>query len=154
MLSPFTRLAVALLAVTTTSLPAANPLPITTPPAAPAGLASALPVITTQPVGGAVDLFGTFSLSVEATGAGPLTYQWKLDGTPIEDATAATYFVNGAGSYSVAVTNAAGTTESATAVVQPDDPSIALKPFAIPVDTPTGVFPDLRSWNTLSLIHI
>ncbi|MBK8475766.1 MAG: carbohydrate binding domain-containing protein [Opitutaceae bacterium] len=148
MLSRVTRLAVALLAVSTASLLAANPLPVATPASALAPLTSARPVITAQPAGGAVDLFGTFSLSVEATGAGPLTYQWKLDGTPIEDATAATYFVNGAGSYSVAVTNAAGTTESATAVVQPDDPSIALKPFAIPVDTPTGVFPDLRSWNT------
>ena len=145
--SPTARLVAALVAVTTASLHAAGPILNATPPPAPTAFASARPVITTQPTGGAVDLFGTFTLSVEATGDEPLTYQWKLKGAPIVGATAATYFANGAGSYSVAVSNAAGTTDSATAVVQPDDPSIALKPFAIPIDTPTGVFPDLRSWN-------
>ncbi len=148
MLSSFARLAVALLAVTTAGLHAADPLPVAAPPTAPAALASVRPVITTQPAGGEVDLFGTFTLSVGATGTGPLTYQWKnSDGTPITGATAATYFANGAGSYSVAVSNAAGTTESARAVVQPDDPLVALKPFTIPSTTPAGVFPNLRTWN-------
>lgn len=113
------------------------------------GRAATPPTILSQPTGGAVDLFGTFTLSVEANGTSPLSYQWKKsDGTPIPGATSATYFANGAGSYSVAVSNTAGTTESALAVVQADDPLIALKPFTIPSATPAGVFPDLRSWNS------
>ena len=112
------------------------------------GLAATPPTITTQPTGGAVDLFGTFTLSVEANGTGPLNYQWKnSDGTPIAGATGSSFFTNSAGSFSVAVSNAAGTIESARAVVLPDDPVIALKPFTIPSTTPPGVFPNLRSWN-------
>ena len=123
----------ALLLVLAAALPAASP--------------AAPPVITAQPAGGAVDLFGTFSLSVHASGTEPLAYQWKLDGKPIAGATESNYFANGAGAYSVVVSNAAGTAESAAAVVLPDDPSIALKPFTIPNTTPAGVFPDLRAWN-------
>ncbi len=108
---------------------------------------SAAPSIVAQPVGGKVDLFGTCSLSVQATGAGPLSYQWKLNGNPIPGANASTYFANGSGSYSVAVTNAGGTTESAIAVVRPDDAPRAMKPFEIPITASAGAFPDLRSWN-------
>ena len=64
---------------------------------------AAPPSITAQPTGGAVDLFGTLTLAVEAPGSEPLAYQWKLDGKPIAGATASSYFANGAGSYPVAV---------------------------------------------------
>ncbi len=131
--SRLARLALALVALATVGLHATAP--------------SAPPTIAIPPTGGPVDLFGTFTLSVQATGTEPLSYQWKLNGTPIAGATASSYFANGAGSYSVAVTNSAGTTESAPAVVRPDDPSVALKPFTIPNTTPSGVFPDLRAWN-------
>ncbi len=109
---------------------------------------SGAPAIVTQPRGGQVDVFGTYSLSVNATGTAPLSYQWKLNGNPITGANASTYFANGSGSYSVSVTNASGTTDSTIAVVRSDDAPNAMRPFAIPINTPAGAFPDLRSWNT------
>ncbi len=115
--------------------------------AAPIETSVTRPTIATQPSGGAVDLFGTLALGVEATGPAPLSYQWKCDGKPIAGATGSSYFANAAGSYSVTVSNAGGATESALAVVWPDDPLVALKPFTIPRTTPAGVFPNLRSWN-------
>jgi hypothetical protein len=49
-------------------------------------------------------------------GAG-LSYQWKRNGIPIPGATAQNYLVTAAGRYRVVVTNAAGSSTSAPAVV-------------------------------------
>lgn len=63
-----------------------------------------------------------FTLGITASGPGKLIYQWRLNGTPIPKATAATYAVKkaifaNAGSYSVTVTNSAGSTTSAPRVL-------------------------------------
>jgi hypothetical protein len=77
--------------------------------------------ITAQPASVSPGVGGSAQFSVLATGNGPLTYQWKKNGSNIPGATASTYTLNSVsaqdeGSYSVLVTNLAGTVNSATAL--------------------------------------
>jgi hypothetical protein len=79
-----------------------------------------LPVITTQPASVNVCNNASATLSVVATNAG--TYQWSLNGAPIAGATSSSYFIasaiaSDAGSYTVTVTNAAGSVTSQPATV-------------------------------------
>ncbi|NYF88998.1 hypothetical protein RBB79_05590 [Tunturiibacter empetritectus] len=79
-----------------------------------------LPVITTQPVSVNVCNNASATLSVTATNA--VTYQWSLNGSPIAGATSSSYFIASAiaidaGSYTVTVTNAAGSVTSQAATV-------------------------------------
>lgn len=78
--------------------------------------------ITSQPASATVASDARAALSVAATGGGTLAYQWLFDGVPIAGATSATYTVpsaraSDAGSYSVVVSNAAGSVTSATATL-------------------------------------
>ena len=80
----------------------------------------ALPVIASLTPSQQSNAGGSVTLSVTASGTQPFTYQWRQDGTPVAGATSATYSIpsvgiNQAGSYTVVVTNAGGsTTSSAT----------------------------------------
>lgn len=70
-------------------------------------------VIAVQPVGGTVNEGQSFTFSVQANGAPPLTYQWYLGVNPITDATNASYHIASAasaneGDYHVVVNNPAG----------------------------------------------
>ncbi len=85
------------------------------------------PRITTQPKGITVVPGDSFTLSVQASSAVAVTYQWSKDSNPIPGATSATYSAVGAavantGYYSVAITNSAGnpikTTTSDAVIVQ------------------------------------
>jgi hypothetical protein len=87
------------------------------------GWLAAAPTIVAGPANTAADVGGSFSLQVEASGLGPLAYQWYKDGAAIPGATAASYATvqagaADAGSYRVQVSNANGTTASAPATVQ------------------------------------
>lgn len=96
-----------------------------------AALAVVEPVaITIQPVGGTISGQGTVPLSVTASGTAPLSYQWSKDSTVLLGATDSTFLANSAGTYTVVVTNAAGSVISAPAVVSaaPGAPVIALQP--------------------------
>ena len=80
------------------------------------------PVIISQPISqvGVETLGVTFSVSV--TGNGPLTYQWRRNGTPISGEVAATLTLSNlilanAGSYDVVVTNHIGSSTSSAAVL-------------------------------------
>ncbi len=86
------------------------------------------PVVSAQPTSQNVVVGATASFSVTATGAGPLTYQWRkgsvnlTDGGKISGATTATLNIAGVtdadtGTYSVAVGNAGGSTFSAAVVL-------------------------------------
>src|SRR6185436_1641336 len=73
----------------------------------------------------------TVTLSVVATGTGPLTYQWFRDGQPVPAATTALLTVSATagnvGNYAVAVTGPQGTVVSAPAPVTvrgPGEPEI------------------------------
>ncbi len=67
------------------------------------------------------------TLSVVATGNGPLTFQWKRNDTPIAGATSASYQVTSvvaatAGIYTVTVTGPQGTLTSAPAIITVEPP--------------------------------
>jgi hypothetical protein len=85
-------------------------------------LAEVQPAITQQPVGGNVLAGQNATFSVTATGTGPVTYQWRFNGTNLPGATNASFTLanattNSAGAYDVLVTHAFGTATSSPAVI-------------------------------------
>jgi hypothetical protein len=80
------------------------------------------PSIASQPSGGAVWEGSNFVFSVAATGTPPLAYQWQSHGTNIPGATESTCLLSNlkcgqSGSYSVIVSNIAGTDASTGALL-------------------------------------
>jgi hypothetical protein len=80
------------------------------------------PAIMQEPQGETVAEGATVTLTVTASGTQPLSYQWDLNGTNIVGATSSAYIKSGtqaadAGSYTVVITNAAGSTSSIPAIV-------------------------------------
>jgi hypothetical protein len=80
------------------------------------------PTIVTAPLTQTVVVGARLTLSVDATGTAPLSYQWRKAGSPIVGATNPSFTlpsVQGAdaAAYSVAVTNAAGTVVSNAATI-------------------------------------
>lgn len=93
------------------------------------------PAITAQPKEQAACPGGSATFSVTATGTAPLSYQWRKDGTPITGATGATYTISSvaaanAGSYTVVVTNKAGSVTSAPAALTVNAPPTITAPPA------------------------
>lgn len=75
------------------------------------------PTITTQPAAQSATAGGSVSFSVGASGTSPFTYQWRKDGVNIAGATASSYSIasvaaGDAGTYSVVVSNPAGSATS------------------------------------------
>ncbi len=98
------------------------------------------PAIVAQPVSptSPVTLGTSVNLSVRATGASPLTYQWQLNGVNIPSATAfshsfRSFQAENGGSYRVVVANSLGTAYSTTAKLVPNVP---LLPFTDELDAP------------------
>ena len=78
------------------------------------------PTFISQPMNTSANVGSTATFSVGATGTGPLSYQWRLNGGNLVGQTTNTLILSGvqmsqAGSYSVVVTNVAGVTNSANA---------------------------------------
>jgi uncharacterized lipoprotein YddW (UPF0748 family) len=78
------------------------------------------PVITYQPSGRAINQGSNTTFTVGGTGAAPLSYQWRFEGTNLTDATSSSYTrVNAQpiheGDYSVVITNIAGAVTSQVA---------------------------------------
>ncbi len=93
------------------------------------------PVITVQPQSRSVGEGSNTTFSVTAGGNTPLFFQWRKDGTNIPFATSATYSItavqtNHAGSYSVIITNNAGsvTSTNASLTVLAFPPTILAQP--------------------------
>ncbi|MBI5802424.1 MAG: immunoglobulin domain-containing protein [Verrucomicrobia bacterium] len=85
------------------------------------------PTIIVQPVSQTLTAGATLNLSVTATGSPTLTYLWRLNGTTIPGATAATLTLLNVqksleGNYTVVVSNPYGTVTSAVAVVTIQSP--------------------------------
>lgn len=123
---------------------------------------SAPPTITAQPTSRSASLGTSTTFSVTASGASPLTYQWKKDGTAISGATASSYTISSvsntdAGSYTVVVSNANGSTTSNVATLtvntavtitqQPADTEVNPgSSFTLSV-TATGTAPITYQWK-------
>lgn len=98
------------------------------------------PTVTTQPAAQTVDDGATAYFSVVATGATPLSYQWRKNGASIGGATAALvsvaapYSDNGA-LFSVVVSNTDGsvTSSNAALTVTPQAPTINTQPLSVSV---------------------
>ncbi len=81
------------------------------------------PGMVTAPANQTAAVGDSVTFSVVANGTSPLSYQWRLNGTPIADATASTVTkanvqaVDNGGSYDVVVQNVAGSVTSAPAVL-------------------------------------
>ena len=113
-----------------------------------------LPVIMAQPSSQSVVLGGNVSLSVTATSTVPISYQWNFNNTPLSNATNSTLVLtsvqtNQAGSYSVALMTAYGTTTSSNVtltVLSP--PFIMTQPqsLAVTVGQPAA-FSVVPSWS-------
>ncbi len=87
-----------------------------------------MPQIVTQPTSQTVALGAMATFSIGASGTAPLAYQWKLNGTAIAGATAASYTTPAAtsadngSSITCVVTNAAGSVTSSAAVLNVNVP--------------------------------
>ena len=92
------------------------------------------PTIDTPPLDTTVCENDIAVLSVSASGASPLTYQWRFNGVDIAGATAATYVIDpvetiNAGGYDVVVSNVCGTeTSSAATLTVQVNPVITQQP--------------------------
>jgi uncharacterized protein YjdB len=80
------------------------------------------PAISSQPSSSTVTAGQTATFSVTATGTAPLSYQWRKDGSAISGATSSTLTLASvsaanAGTYTVVVTNSAGSVTSTGAVL-------------------------------------
>ena len=86
------------------------------------------PQITAQPSGATVAVGSNTVFAVSVTGTAPLSFQWSKDGNPLTDAgefsgslsnvlTVTGVSTNDAGNYSVAISNTAGSTNSASATL-------------------------------------
>ncbi len=80
------------------------------------------PTITTQPVSQTVTQGGGVTFTAAATGTAPLSFQWRKGGTPISGATGTSYSLSNvqaasAGTYTVVVSNGAGSVTSGNAVL-------------------------------------
>ncbi len=86
------------------------------------GPAGSAPILLSQPVGLGSFIFADVALSVNATGSGPLTYQWQFNGTNLDSATSATLTltnlqVANEGVYDAVVSNAYGVVTSSNALL-------------------------------------
>jgi len=102
------------------------------------GLSSSGPTITTQPASQTVTIGQTANFAVTASGAAPLSYQWKKNNSNISGATASTYITppatvaDSGAQFTVAVSDSVGTVTSSAATLTvtaaPLAPSITTQP--------------------------
>jgi hypothetical protein len=100
--------------------------------------------INSQLTAQAIAFGQSLTLSVAASGAAPLTYQWRRNGVAISGATAATHTISGAqasseGSYDVVVANPCGSLASNTAFISVNTPvTITSQPVGVQVNPNAG----------------
>ena len=100
------------------------------------------PIIVSQPVAQNITLPATVSFTVAVTGAGPLAYQWRLNGVDMPNATNSTLTLGTnslaqAGFYSVRVSNALGSVVSEPAQLTVNDQGLRLF-YAADFEAPVG----------------
>ncbi len=93
--------------------------------------------ITAQPVNQSILVGNPALFAVTATGAAPITYQWRKDGAPIAGATNASFAIpatalTDAGSYDVVLGNGCGTLTSAAAILSvTDTPALDVQCYGV-----------------------
>ncbi len=102
------------------------------------------PTIVTQPAAQVVAGGGSAMFSVAATGTAPITYQWRLDGTPIPGANSSSYTLPAVqagqtGTYTVVVTNTAG--------------SVTSNPVTLSINTAAGTAPTITTQSTNQTVN-
>jgi hypothetical protein len=103
---------------------------------APSGTDSGLAV--TQPVSVTVVVGQTATFGVTATGSGPFTYQWFMNGTAVPGATSNTFTTSATAAgqsgsvFTVVVTNANGSATSGPATLTVDSPAAPLAKSLVP----------------------
>jgi len=123
------------------------------------------PVITLQPQGATNLITGdAFTLRVSASGTRPLQFQWFKDGSSIAGATNSVLSFDSltpadSGTYTVRVSNAAGSIESEPAMLQISDwPAPDLERGMLcywPMEEIVGSkTPDKRSWYDMELVNL
>jgi uncharacterized protein (TIGR02597 family) len=120
------------------------------------------PSISTPPASQAVVAGSDVTFTVNAGGTAPLSYQWQFNASPIANATGSAYTTSGvdssdAGSYSVVVTNVAGTVTSANATLvvnvpamitqQPVSQTVSLGANTSFIATASGTAPLAFQWR-------
>lgn len=125
-------------------------------------VAASIPLtITKQPVGGTLFELQSFILSVEVSGSGPITYQWRRNGNPV--ATTPTYEIWAAsyamdtyvGTYDVVVTAPHSSVTSEAVVVRRSGPVVTVSKSGteaaggtlVVTANATGKGPFTYSWN-------
>ena len=106
------------------------------------GSTAGVPQITLQPLNKVVAPGGTFSLATSATGAG-LSYLWYRNGVALPNETGPVMLRTGvssstAGSYTVRVTNSAGSITSAPAVVSLSETASVLRNISVRANAVAG----------------
>jgi hypothetical protein len=76
-----------------------------------------VPNIATQPTGGTIAYGADITLSVAASATPAPAYQWQVDGVNIAGATSSSYTTSTPGTYTVVLTNSAGSVTSSPAVI-------------------------------------
>jgi hypothetical protein len=104
------------------------------------------PIVTAQPTSLTSFVGANATFSLTATGTAPLTYQWRKDGTPINNATSSTYTVSSvqasdAGSYTCVVSNSAGTAISNAAPLTVSGPTAWLTNVSVRTTMTSGQGP-------------
>jgi hypothetical protein len=134
--------------------------------AAAALLVTAKPVITLQPTNQTVEPGQTVSLVVAAVGTSPLRYRWRMDGTNLANGGQVSGATNNllvisnvqltnTGSYSVVITNSAGSVTSSIAALTVTNypPVISVQPTNRLVESGTNVTLAVVASGTLPLSY-
>ena len=89
------------------------------------------PTIETQPVSQSIFAGQTATFSLSASGAGPLSYQWRKENQNLPDEISPSLTVSNQGSYSAIVSNQSGATFSSVATLSfYPAPTIAIQPVS------------------------
>jgi hypothetical protein len=126
----------------TYSVAVSNGVTTVTSSTVPLNVHGAAPIVVLQPASTSALLGTTATLNAWAVGDGPFTYQWNKNGAPITGATNLALRLTGlqasdAGDYTVAITNAGGTTVTNAATLTIATPAAPVP--TLPV-IPTAIF--------------
>lgn len=114
------------------------------------------PIIQQQPIAQAATLGQSVTLFVSASGSAPFAFQWKKNGVAIAGATGMSYTINSfsdadIGSYTVTISNTAGSVTSQSATLSKSQPlAINGEAFGLPVSfigTPAWFVQSAVGWG-------